>query len=169
MFVAVIDEARRFTHAHELQSYLGLVPTEKSSGTTGRRLGSITKKGNAYLRSLLVQSAWQVLRRKDDSDPLVLWGRDVAERRGKRIAMVAVARRLAGILWAMWKRGLPYDPAHAAAASARGLDAAGDATKLRAHAMRGAVEKVQASVARAGRGAAATANKLSRRTKSLHA
>jgi transposase len=169
MFVAVIDEARRFKHAHELESYLGLVPTEKSSGTTGRRLGSITKKGNAYLRSLLVQAAWQVLRRKDDADPLVLWGRAVLERRGKRIAMIAVARRLAGILWAMWKRGKAYDPAHAARASARGLDAAGETTKQRARAMRAAAEKVEAGVARAERGAAAPARKLSRRTKSLHA
>lgn len=169
MFVAVIDEARRFKHAHELQSYLGLVPAEKSSGTTGRRLGSITKKGNAYLRSLLVQAAWHMLRRKDDGDPLVIWGRDIADRRGKRVAMVAVARRLAGILWAMWKRGQPYDPAHAATASARGLDAAGDATKQRARAMQAAAEKVQAGVGRSERGATRPANKLSRRTKSLHA
>ena len=71
MFVAVIDEAERFHHAHELQSYLRLVPTEKRSGTTGRRLGSITKKGNAYLRSLLVLTSTRqqaAVRRNTPSD-----------------------------------------------------------------------------------------------------
>jgi transposase len=94
----VIDEAGRFGDAHSVQAYLGLVPCEDSSGGR-RRLGSITKQGNSYARAMLVQAAWSVLRCGDESDPLVRWGHAVGERRGKRIAVIALARRLAGVLW----------------------------------------------------------------------
>lgn len=118
-FVSVVDDARRFRNAHQLEAYLGLVPSENSSGDR-RRLGSITKHGNCYLRAMLVQAAWCILRSRQD-DPLKQWGGAIAERRGKRIAAIAVARRLAGVLWAMWKKGTVYDPAHLAATSATGL------------------------------------------------
>ena len=62
-FVSVIDEARRFRNAHQVQSYLGLVPEEESTGDR-RRLGSISKAGNSYLRSLLVEAAWVVIKGK---------------------------------------------------------------------------------------------------------
>lgn len=52
-FVAVIDEARRFEGAHQVESYLGLVPSEATTGGK-RKLGSITKQGNSYMRQLLV-------------------------------------------------------------------------------------------------------------------
>ncbi|HVW25468.1 MAG TPA: transposase [Polyangiaceae bacterium] len=60
-FVSVIDEARRFEGAHQVESYLGLVPRENSTGGK-RKLGSITKQGNGYVRQLLVQSASSILR-----------------------------------------------------------------------------------------------------------
>jgi len=56
-FVSVIDDANRFRRAHQVESYLGLVPSETSTGGK-RRLGSISKQGNSYLRALLVQAAW---------------------------------------------------------------------------------------------------------------
>ena len=118
--VSVLDDARRFRKAHEVESYAGLVPSEKTTGGK-RRLGSISKAGNSYLRALLVQAAWVVLRSKNKSDPLYLWGTALTERRGKRIAVVAVARRLLGILWAMWKDGTVYDPEHLAQQGTRGL------------------------------------------------
>jgi transposase len=120
VFVSVIDEAGRFASAHHVESYLGLVPSEDSTGG-GRRLGSITKKGNSYLRAMLIQGAWCVLCKIDRNDPLRLWGERVAERRGNRIAVVAIARRLVGVLWAMWRDGTVYDPAHLAQQGTKGL------------------------------------------------
>lgn len=109
-FVSVIDEAARFRSAHQVEAYLGLVPGEDSSGGR-RKIGSITKQGNAYPRSMLLQAAWCVLRSRDVQDPLQLWGKAVAKRRGNRIGAVAVARRLTGVLWAMWRDGTVYDAA----------------------------------------------------------
>jgi transposase len=132
MFVAVIDEAKRFTKAHHVESYLGLVPSEDSSGGEKRRIGSISKAGNPYLRSLLVQAAWSILRLRDDSDPLKVWADAVEKRRGKRIAVVALARRLAGVLWAMWRDGTVYDPVTIGKASVRGTVAQAKSTEHRA-------------------------------------
>jgi transposase len=120
VFVSVIDEAGRFASAHHVESYLGLVPSEDSTGG-GRRLGSITKKGNSYLRAMLIQGAWGVLCKADRNDPLRIWGERVAERRGKRVAVVAIARRLVGVLWAMWRDGTVYDPTHLARQGVKGL------------------------------------------------
>lgn len=119
-FISIIDEAGRFAKAHHVESYLGLVPSEDSSGG-GRRLGSITKKGNSYLRALLIQGAWSVLCKAHRGDPLRLWGERVRERRGSRIAVVAVARRLVGVLWAMWRDGTVYDATHLAQQGVKGL------------------------------------------------
>jgi transposase len=131
MFVAVVDDAKRFTKAHHLESYLGLVPSEDSSGGR-RRIGAISKEGNSYLRALLVQSAWCILRMRDTSDPLKAWADALALRRGKRIAVVALARRLAGVLWAMWRDGTLYDPATIGKASAQGTFALAQSTEQRA-------------------------------------
>jgi transposase len=109
MFLSVVDDARRFRSAHQFESYLGLVPAEFSTGD-GRTLGAISKAGNCYLRSTLVQSGWSILTRANADDPLRRWGLVVAARRGKSVAVVAVARRLAGILWAMSRDGTFYDP-----------------------------------------------------------
>jgi transposase len=117
-FVSVIDEAKRFRRAHDVEAYVGLVPSEHTS--IHRRLGAITKQGNSYLRALLVQAAHSVFRLRGD-DPLKRWGEAVAQRRGKRIAVVAVARRLVGILWAMWRDGSVYNPTKLGFASAAGL------------------------------------------------
>jgi transposase len=138
-FVSVIDEARRFRNAHQVQSYLGLVPEEASTGDR-RRLGSISKAGNSYLRSLLVEAAWVVIKGKGD-DPLHRWARHVARRRGPRIATVALARRLAGVMWAIWRDGSVYDPEHMGAASARGVERQAQSLGLRAQALRMAARK----------------------------
>jgi len=144
MFVAVIDEAKRFSKAHHVESYLGLVPSEDSSGGK-RRVGAISKAGNPYLRSLLVQAAWCILRTRDAAaDPLKAWGDAVAQRRGKRIAVVALARRLAGVLWAMWRDGTVYDPAAIGKASAQGTSAQAQITEHRAKALSQAAAKATA-------------------------
>lgn len=143
MFVSVIDDAKRFHSAREVASYLGLVPRESSTGLQTQRLGSITKQGNPYARTLLVQAAWFVLQRGDKSDPIVMRGRAIAERRGNTIAAVAVARRLACMLWAMWRRGTAYDPVHAATFSADGLEANGAALASQATALRREAKKTE--------------------------
>lgn len=140
-FVSVIDDARRFQRAHQVESYLGLVPSESSSGGK-RRIGAITKHGNAYLRTLLVQAAWVRLRR-GSSDPLKTWVEAVAQRRGKAIAVVALARRLAGVLWAMWRDRSVYEPARVGVASASGKHAQAQSDALQANAIAKSVRKIR--------------------------
>jgi transposase len=107
-FISTIDEPERFQNASQVASYLGLCPREESTG--GRhKLGSITKQGNAYARAMLVQAAWCIVRSRDKADTLVRWAHRTAERRGRMRAAVAVARRLARILWSLWKNGSYYD------------------------------------------------------------
>ena len=119
-FVSVLDEAGRFANAHHVESYLGLVPSEHTTGGR-RRLGSISKQGNSYLRSMLVQAAWLIFRGNNKTDPLWVWTAQLAKRRGKRVAVIGLARRLAGLLWAMWRDGTVYDPEHLAQQGVRGL------------------------------------------------
>jgi transposase len=108
-FVATIDDVGRFRTAHELEAYLGLVPSERSSGER-RRLGRITKAGNSRMRWLLVEAGWSLLRsRSAEAAALRAWGLRIAARRGRRVAAVALARRLAGILFALWRDQQPYD------------------------------------------------------------
>ena len=107
-FVATLDEVGRFTGAHQVAAYLGLTPSEKSSGEQQRR-GRISKTGNSRMRYLLVEAAWRVLRTKNPAAaPLRTWAEGIAQRRGRSIAAVALARRLAGILYAMWRDGQDY-------------------------------------------------------------
>lgn len=106
--VATIDDITRFSSAHQLEAYLGVVPGERSSGEQ-RRVGRITKAGNARARWLLVEAAWRILRsRSEATAALRAWTLAIAARRGKRIAIVALARRLAGIVYAMWRDHTPY-------------------------------------------------------------
>jgi transposase len=70
--ISVIDNPERFRSAHQVEAYLGLVPSESTSGK--RKLGAMTKQGNRYLRAMPTQAAWQVQRRRG-SDPLESWGR----------------------------------------------------------------------------------------------
>jgi transposase len=110
-FVATLDRADRFAGAHQVESYLGLVPSEDSSADSHRR-GHITKAGNPRMRWLLVQAAWAVWHSKtSDAQPLRVWAQRIAHRRGRSVAVVALARRLAGILFAMWRDETPFEAA----------------------------------------------------------
>lgn len=108
-FISTIDDPHRFRNASQVTSYLGLCPREETTGGARPKLGSITKQGNAYARALLVQAAWCVIRSRDTKDKLVQWARAVEQRRGRMRAAVAVARRLARILWSLWRHGCFYD------------------------------------------------------------
>jgi transposase len=105
-FVAAIDRVDRFRGAHALQSYLGLTPGQNSSSER-KRLTSITKAGPSALRWALIQGAWAAWRSRP-LDPMVRWTQQIADRRGKFIAIVALARKMAGILFAMWRDQTPY-------------------------------------------------------------
>jgi transposase len=123
-FLSVIDDAKRFKNAHAVSAYLGLVPSESTTGgPSNRRLGSITKQGNPHARAMLVQAAWALLNsgRHHADDPIRMWGTRIAKRRGKNIAALAVARRLAGVLWAMCRDGTFYASVDQAVASAAGV------------------------------------------------
>lgn len=105
-FVLILGNTERFACGKQVASYLGLVPLEKSSGKR-RRLGHITKQGNSVLRFLLVEAA-QATARKDPE-----WRSKyfhLAVRRGRNIAKVAMARRLAIRLYWMWREGRNYQP-----------------------------------------------------------
>ncbi len=104
-FVLIIGTPERFGSGKPIASYLGLVPSEESSGDR-RRLGHITKQGNSLLRFLLVEAAQVTVR----SDPG--WRSKffhLAMRRGRKIAKVAMARRLAVRLYWMWRKGWDYE------------------------------------------------------------
>lgn len=115
-FLAAIDEIKRFTNAHSVRSYLGLTPGENSSSER-QRTTSITKAGAKHLRWCLVQAAWTARRTRKD-DPMSLWAKQIEIRRGKAIATVALASKIAGILFALWRDGNSYQASRSAAAPA---------------------------------------------------
>jgi transposase len=109
-FVAILGEFSRFASAKQVRAYLGLVPQEDSSGERQHR-GRITKAGNSRMRSLLVEVGWLILySKKAEVQGLKQWALRIAARRGKRVAVVALARKLAGILYALWRDGTQFDP-----------------------------------------------------------
>jgi transposase len=111
-FVAAIDDPSRFSTAHRVQSYLGLTPGEHSSSERERKTG-ITKAGPSELRRCLVQAAWSaMLARK--THPMLEWAAQIAERRSRPVAAIALARKLSGILFAIWRDGTTYEAKRAA-------------------------------------------------------
>jgi transposase len=104
-FVLIIGDSERFHCGKQVASYLGLVPLEDSSGNR-RRLGHITKQGSSILRFLLVEAAQVTVR------SLPEWRSKyfhLTMRRGRKIAKVAMARRLAIALYWMWRKGWNYE------------------------------------------------------------
>lgn len=106
---ASVVDIQRFPSARHFASWLGLTSREHSSGER-RRLGRISKQGDPYLRTLLIHGARAVLlaarsaQRKGSSlDRLRLWALDLQDRRGHNKAAVALANKLARIVWATWR------------------------------------------------------------------
>jgi transposase len=106
-FMSAIDDPKRFQTARQVRSYLGLTPGEDSSSERQRRTG-ITKAGPTNLRANLVQGAWWLIR-CGEQDPVAQWAKQLMMRRPKQVVVCAVARKMAGILWAMWRNNKPYD------------------------------------------------------------
>lgn len=104
---SMTGDFRRFPTGRRFASSLGLTPKEHSSGAR-RRLGAITKRGDAYLRTLLIAGARSVLlsaHRRKEPRRLEAWALQVEKRRGRNRAAVAVANKLARIVWAVAVRG----------------------------------------------------------------
>ena len=109
-FKATLDDASRFPDAKRVRAYLGLVPTEYSSGERKLR-GRIAKVGPNRARYLLVEAAWTILRgRLPAAAGLHAWAMRIKGRRGAKVAAVALARKLAGILYAMWRDARDFAP-----------------------------------------------------------
>lgn len=115
--VAHVGDAKQFKNGRELAAYLGLTPREHSSGGKQKLLG-ITKRGNTYIRKLLIQGARNLCRawaRTVDaaSDGRKAWLQGVVARRGPFVASVAQANKTARIAWAVLARGEEYQAAKA--------------------------------------------------------
>jgi transposase len=108
--VAAVGDAKQFSTARQFAAWLGLVPSQHSSGGK-ERLGSISKKGETYLRTLLVHGARAALRASTDkTDKRSLWAQQVQCRRNPNIATVALANKNARIIWAILSKGESYQP-----------------------------------------------------------
>ena len=100
-FYAAAGEGKEFTNGRHFSAWCGLVPKQHSSGGKDNLLG-ISKRGNAYLRTLFIHGARAVLRHSDGKvDRLSRWAIALVERRGFDRACVAVANKLARIAWAV--------------------------------------------------------------------
>ena len=108
-FHAILDTPDRFGgDARRAASFVGVVPAERSSGERQQR-GRITKSGPSELRALLIQASWSVWGSKiPAARALREWAQALAARRGRRIAIVALARRLVRILFAVWRDGTTF-------------------------------------------------------------
>lgn len=106
--VAAAGDARYFKNGRHLAAWLGLVPRQHSSGERHRLLG-ISKRGDTYLRTLLIHGARSVMRRCDTrTDARGQWMRDIKARRGFNRACVALANKNARVLWALMAHGDTY-------------------------------------------------------------
>jgi transposase len=117
-YVLTLGSKQRFKRSRDVGCYLGLRPRRSQSGDSDPQLG-ITKAGNVYLRSLLVECANHVLGPHGRDSTLRQWGLHLASRGGKSShnrAIVAVARKLAVLLHRIWVTQEPYVPFYAAAA-----------------------------------------------------
>jgi transposase len=112
--VAFVGDVRRFPSGRHFASYLGLTPSERSSGLR-RRLGSISKRGDPYLRMLLIHGARAVLchakKSPERNDRLRTWALERERDRGHNKAAVALSNKLARIAWRVWRDERAYESA----------------------------------------------------------
>ncbi len=109
--VAAVGNAKVFKNGRQMAAWLGLVPKQHSSGGRNRLLG-ISKRGDRYLRTLLIHGARSVVYRCDKKeDARSRWLRNLKQRRGANRACVALANKNARILWALLAREEAYRPA----------------------------------------------------------
>ena len=109
-FVALVGDIRRFPSGRHFASFLGLTPKEDTSAGR-RRLGAISKQGDVYLRMLLIHGArsflWRAQGRMTPA-ALEVWALHTQQQRGHNIAAVALANKLARVVWAVWRHQRPF-------------------------------------------------------------
>jgi transposase len=110
--VATIGDARSFQNARQLAAWLGLVPRQHSSGGKTLLLG-ISKRGDAYLRTLLIHGARSVVRVAERKADIPTWLTQLIGRRHKNVAAVALANKNARIVWALLAHDRDYQAAYA--------------------------------------------------------
>jgi len=111
--IPAVGDPNRFRSGRKMSAFFGLVPREFSSGNK-RRLGSITKRGNTYVRTLAIHGGRSVLvaaHRRKNPDRLHRWALEVERRQGRNRAAVALANKIIRMAWAVWARGTRYDGA----------------------------------------------------------
>jgi transposase len=110
--VATVGDFKQFKNGAQFGAWMGLVPRQHSSGGKNN-LGGITKRGDTYLRSLLIQGAKSaVMSAHKRSDPISVWVTALKERLGWQKAAVALANKNARILWAVMTKGDAFDAKH---------------------------------------------------------
>jgi transposase len=108
--VATVGDARQYRKGRQMAASLGLTPRQCSSGDKYRLLG-ITKRGDVYLRTLLIHGARAVVSQaRHKEDRLSRWVTGIAQRRHPNVAAVALANKTARMAWAMLRTGTDYDP-----------------------------------------------------------
>jgi len=113
--VATVGDAAQFSSGRQLAAWLGLVPNQNSSGGK-ERLGRISKRGDRYLRRLLVHGARAVLRwsrgekKAGPKQGRTAWQKSLLARRPTNVVLVAMENKNARIVWAMLSRGEAYRP-----------------------------------------------------------
>ena len=116
--VATVGDAKNFKNGRQMAAWLGLVPKQESSGGKTVLLG-ISKRGDVYLRTLLIHGAravlWAAQRRKATVDR---WVQGLLERRNANVAAVAMANKTARIVWALLAKARQYDPQHVSTSAA---------------------------------------------------
>ena len=111
LLAAVGEDASLFHNGRGLDAWIGLVPRQHSTGGRDRLLG-ISKRGDVYLRNLLIHGARAVLRTLEHKeDRTSLWAKALKDRRHTNVAIVAMANKMARVAYAVMTTGKPYDPA----------------------------------------------------------
>lgn len=105
-----VGDIKRFPGAKAFCQYIGLAPRQRQSG---KKMGSgrITKEGNSLLRGYLTQAAMGIIARKTDGDPLYIWYQTISKKKGWKKARVALARKLAAVIYGVLKHRQSYNPA----------------------------------------------------------
>jgi transposase len=112
--VATMGDPKAFKNGRHFAAFLGLVPRQHSSGGKSQ-LGRISRRGDVYVRRILVQGAHTVLRRiKHRTGSRADWARNLLVRRGKQVAAVAIANKNARMAWRLISEGTVYDESRAA-------------------------------------------------------
>ena len=113
--IATVGNGEQFTKGRQMAASIGLTPKQFSSGGKDRLLG-ISKRGDAYMRTILIHGARSVIiHAKHRDDRLSLWVTELAKRSHTNVAAVALANKTVRMAWAMMRNDTDYDPERATA------------------------------------------------------